>query len=175
MVLATQNPVEMDGTYPLPEAQLDRFLIKTTVGYPHHEAEVEVLQAEQSGRGTEDVVQVSSPDDIKRLVRIARYVEVAPDVLDYIVRLVAYTRDMPELRLGSSPRGAIGLLKASRVAAALEGRDYVVPSDVQFLAGPVLAHRVLLASAHEAAGVSAADVIDKAVAAVPAPPVAGSP
>jgi MoxR-like ATPase len=173
MVLATQNPVEMDGTYPLPEAQLDRFLIKTTVGYPDHAAEVEVLQAEHAGRGTPDVQRVSSPADIERLVRVARSVEVAADVLDYIVRLVAHTRQMSELRLGSSPRGALGLLRASQVAAALEGRDYVVPSDVQFLAGPVLAHRVLLASAHEVAGLTSGDVIDKAVAEVPAPPVAG--
>jgi MoxR-like ATPase len=175
MVLATQNPVEMDGTYPLPEAQLDRFLIKTTVGYPDHAAEVEVLQNEHAGRGTQDVRRVSSPSDVERLVKVARSVEVASDVLDYIVRLVAHTRQMGELRLGASPRGAIGLLRASQVAAAVEGRDYVVPSDVQFLAGPVLAHRVLLAAAHEAAGVTAADVIDKAVAEVPAPPVAGLP
>ena len=173
MVLATQNPVEMDGTYPLPEAQLDRFLIKTDIGYPDHEAEVEVLQAEHTGHDVQDVRRVSSPVDIERLVAITRSVEVAPAVLDYIVRLVAHTRQMSELRLGASPRGAIGLLKTSRVVAALEGRDYVMPSDVQSLAGVVLAHRVMVSSAHEAAGMTGLDVIDKAVAEVPAPPVAG--
>jgi MoxR-like ATPase len=173
MVLATQNPVEMDGTYPLPEAQLDRFLIKTNVGYPDHDAEVEVLRTEHVGRGVDDVRQVCSAQDVKRLVQVARSVEASPVVLDYIVRLVAHTREMSELRLGSSPRGAIGLLKASRVAAALDGRDFVVPSDVQELAAGVLAHRVVLAPAQEAAGMTAVDVIDKAVAAVSAPPILG--
>jgi MoxR-like ATPase len=175
MVLATQNPVEMDGTYPLPEAQLDRFLIKTDIGYPDHDAEVEVLHAEHTGQGVGDVRRVSSPGDIERLIDITRAVEVAPSLLDYIVRIVAHTRAMPELRLGSSPRGAIGLLKTSRVVAALEGRDYVVPSDVQSLAGVVLAHRVVVASAQEAAGMTGLDAIDKAVAAVPAPPLASLP
>jgi MoxR-like ATPase len=170
MVMATQNPVEMDGTYPLPEAQLDRFLIKTDVGYPDHDAEVRVLMAEHSGGGVPDVPQVSSPQGIERLVATARGVHVAAPVMDYIVRLVAHTRKLPELRLGASPRGAIGLLRASRVAAALAGRQYVVPSDVQFLAVPVLAHRLLASSSHQASGGTNDDVVRDAVAAVPAPP-----
>jgi MoxR-like ATPase len=170
MVMATQNPVEMDGTYPLPEAQLDRFLIKTTVGYPDHDAEVRVLAAEHTGRGVPDVSKVSSPAEIKRLVAIARTVHVSPAVMDYIVRLVSHTRQMPQLQLGASPRGALGLLRVGRVAAALEGRPYVVPSDVQFLAAPVLAHRLVSSFSHQASGGTNDDVVREAVAAVQAPP-----
>jgi MoxR-like ATPase len=170
MVMATQNPVEMDGTYPLPEAQLDRFLIKTNVGYPDHDAEVRVLAAEHSGGGVPDVAQVSSPAEVQQLVATARTVHVAPQIMDYIVSLVAHTRKMPELRLGSSPRGAIGLLRASRVAAALDGRSFVVPSDVQLLAAPVLSHRLVTSSAHQASGGSNDDVVREAVRSVKAPP-----
>jgi MoxR-like ATPase len=169
-VMATQNPIEQEGTYPLPEAQLDRFLIKTNVGYPDHDAEVRVLAAEHSGGGVPDVAQVSSPDEVQHLVATARSVHVAPPVMDYIVKLVAHTRRLPELRLGSSPRGAIGLLRASRVAAALDGRSFVVPSDVQLLAGPVLSHRLIASSSHQASGGTNDDVVRGVVASVKAPP-----
>lgn len=170
LVMATQNPVEMDGTYPLPEAQLDRFLVKTTVGYPDHAAEVRVLQAEHAGQGVGQVAQVSSPEEIAALVAAARAVHVSPAVFDYIAALVGHTRTMPQLRLGSSPRGAIGLLRASRVRAALDGRHFVVPSDVQALAGPVLAHRLLVSPTFEASGGSADDAAAEAIRAVAAPP-----
>ena len=170
LVIATQNPIEMDGTYPLPEAQLDRFLVKTRVGYPDHEAEVRVLVGEHSGAGVGDVGQVSTPEEVEALVRTARTVHVAPAVFDYMVRLVAHTRQMPEFRLGSSPRGALGLLRTSRVYAALHGRPYVVPGDVQTLAEPVLAHRVLPSPSFEASGGSVPEAIAEAIAQVPAPP-----
>jgi MoxR-like ATPase len=170
LVMATQNPVEMDGTYPLPEAQLDRFLIKTDVGYPDHAAEVRVMQSEHGGSHVEDVPQVSDPDEIAGLIADARTVHVAPAIFDYIATLVGHTRQMPELRLGASPRGALGLLRAGRVRAALGGRHYVVPSDVQALAGPVLGHRMLVSSAFEASGGTAADAAAGAVSAVAAPP-----
>ncbi|CAI9403313.1 hypothetical protein HIDPHFAB_03955 [Nocardioides sp. T2.26MG-1] len=170
LVMATQNPVEMDGTYPLPEAQLDRFLVKTTVGYPDHAAEVRVLQAEHAGTGVGHVPQVSSPGEIASLVAAARMVHVAPAVFDYVASLVGHTRTMPQLRLGSSPRGAIGLLRTARVRAALDGRHFVVPSDVQALAQPVLAHRMLVSPSFEASGGSAADAAAEAVEAVQPPP-----
>jgi MoxR-like ATPase len=170
LVMATQNPVEMDGTYPLPEAQLDRFLVKTTVGYPDHDAEVRVLAAEHAGSGVPDVAHVSSADEVARLAAVARRVHVSPLISDYIVRLVSHTRTQPQLRLGASPRGAIGLQRASRVRAALSGRHYVVPGDVQALAGPVLAHRVIPSPSYEASGGSTLDVIREAVEATPAPP-----
>jgi MoxR-like ATPase len=170
LVIATQNPIEMDGTYPLPEAQLDRFLVKSNVGYPDHEAEVRVLVGEHSGAGVDDVGQVSTPEEVGALVRAARTVHVAPAVFDYMVRLVGHTREMSELRLGASPRGALGLLRTSRVYAALRGRPYVVPGDVQTLAEPVLTHRVLPSPSFEASGGSVAEAIAQAIAAVPAPP-----
>lgn len=172
-VIATQNPIEMDGTYPLPEAQIDRFLVKTTVGYPDHEAEVRVLAGEHGGARVEDVRQASTPAEIDRLVRAARRVHVAPSVMDYMVRLVAQTRRLPELRLGASPRGALALLRTSRVYAALHGRPHVVPGDVQALVRPVIGHRILLSPSFEASGGTVDDVIDGVVAAVPAP--SGSP
>src|SRR3954452_25323163 len=152
MVMATQNPIEMDGTYPLPEAQLDRFLLKTDVGYPDHDAEVRVLGAAATGANAGDVTQVSDAEEVQSLVSIAQTVHVAPSVLDYVVSLVAHTRDMAQLRLGASPRGALGLLRTSRVRAAMQGRTFVVPSDVQALAAPVLSHRVIVASSFEASG-----------------------
>jgi MoxR-like ATPase len=170
LVIATQNPIEMDGTYPLPEAQLDRFLVKSDVGYPDHEAEVRVLVGEHSGAGVGDVRHVSTPDEIERLVQIARSVHVADSVFDYMVRLVSHTRQMPQFRLGASPRGALGLLRTTRVFAALRGRSYVVPGDVQALAEPVLGHRVLLSPSFEASGGSAAQAIAEAIGSVPAPP-----
>jgi MoxR-like ATPase len=170
LVIATQNPIEMDGTYPLPEAQLDRFLVKSNVGYPDHDAEVRVLVGEHSGAGVEDVQQVSNPAEVERLVQVARTVHVADSVLDYVVRLVAHTRQMPQFRLGASPRGALGLLRTSRVYAALRGRPYVVPGDVQALAEPVLGHRVLLSPSFEASGGSAGEAVAEAIAAVSAPP-----
>jgi MoxR-like ATPase len=170
MVMATQNPVEMDGTYPLPEAQLDRFLIKTNVGYPDHDSEVRVLMADHGGGGVADVAQVSHPAEIERLVMMARSVHISRPVFDYIVRIVSRTRELPELRLGSSPRGAIGLLRAGRVAAALDGRSFVLPSDIQALAVPVLAHRLLLSLAHDGSGGSSDAVVQDVVAAVAAPP-----
>jgi MoxR-like ATPase len=171
LVLATQNPVEMDGTYPLPEAQLDRFLIKTQMGYPDHDAEVRVLSGEHSGAHVDSVERVSSPDQVRALIAAARRVNVAPSIMEYIVSLVGHTRSMPQFRLGASPRGALGLLRAARVRAAMQGRPFVGPSDVQALVQPVLAHRVLISATFEVAGGRAADALAEAVAAVPAPPL----
>jgi MoxR-like ATPase len=171
LVMATQNPVEMDGTYPLPEAQLDRFLLKTTVGYPDHDAEVRILVAAHAGSDVGRVPVVTSAEEVGRLTALARRTHVAESVIDYVVRLVAHTRQMPELRLGSSPRGALGLLRASRVAAAQAGRTYVVPGDIQTLAAPVLSHRVILSPAYEASGGTNEDAVRLAVEAVPAPPL----
>jgi len=170
LVIATQNPIEMDGTYPLPEAQLDRFLIKSTVGYPDHAAEVRVLVGEHSGASVDEVRHASTPEEVGQLVREARTVHVAPSIFDYVVRLVAHTREMSQFRLGASPRGALGLLRTGRVFAALRGRHYVVPGDIQALAEAVLGHRILLAPSFEAAGGSVAEAIAEAIEAVPAPP-----
>ncbi len=170
LVIATQNPIEMDGTYPLPEAQLDRFLVKARVGYPDHDAEVRVLVGEHTGAGVDVVQQVATAEEVAQLIRAARSVYVAPTIFDYVVDLVSHTRQMSQLRLGASPRGALGLVRTSRVYAALRGRRYVVPGDVQWLAESVLGHRLLLSPSFEASGGRTSDVVAELIASVPAPP-----
>ena len=172
IVIATENPVEMDGTYPLPEAQLDRFLMKTTIGYPHQRAEFEILKGAHEGHRVSDVTQVATADDVRGLINSARRVHVADAILDYIAELVATTRTMNELALGSSPRGGLGLLRASRVWAATNGRDHVLPMDVQAMARPVLAHRLILAPTFTASGGTAHEAVDRVVASVQVPPTA---
>ncbi len=169
MVIATQNPVEMAGTYPLPEAQLDRFLMRASIGYPPLDAEVAILRAHHEGMRVQDVTAVASAQTILLMMDFASSVFVADSIHDYIVRLVTATREDRALQLGASPRGAIGLLRASRVLAASRGRDYVLPQDVQQLAESVLSHRIIVAAQSEAAGVTAESVIDDVVARVPAP------
>jgi MoxR-like ATPase len=143
MVIATQNPVEMEGTYPLPEAQRDRFTARISLGYPSPAAEREMLAAHGSTSPLDDLKPVARASDVQELVVAVREVLVSDPVKDYIISLVTQTRTSPELRLGASPRATLQLLRASRAWAALDGRDYVIPDDVQALAGPVLAHRLL--------------------------------
>jgi MoxR-like ATPase len=143
MVVATQNPVEMEGTYPLPEAQRDRFTARISLGYPSPAAERQMLDAHGSSSPLDDLKPVARAADVQNLVIAVRDVLVSDPVKDYIISLVRETRNSPELRLGGSPRATLQLLRASRAWAALDGRDYVIPDDVQALAGPVLAHRLL--------------------------------
>ena len=145
LVLATQNPVEMEGTYPLPEAQRDRFLAQTTIGYPGREAELAMLEDRQSVDPLTQMRQVTDGDGVARLADAAARVHLAPQVREYLVGLVRATRSLPEVLLGASPRAALHLSRAARASAAMEGRDFVVPDDVAALAVPVLAHRLLLA------------------------------
>ena len=141
MVLATQNPHEYEGTYPLPESQLDRFLLRVRIGYPGPEDEKAILRGAAAAPDT--LVAALSPDDVRRLQSVADSVRVVDLVLDYVLALVTATRQSPRLALGVSPRGARALLVAARAAALAEGRDYVVPDDVKRLAVPALAHRVI--------------------------------
>jgi MoxR-like ATPase len=143
MVIATQNPVEMEGTYPLPEAQRDRFTARISLGYPVAEAEREMLDTHGYRSPLDDLKPVARASDVQDLVIAVREVMVADPVKEYIINLANATRTSPELRLGASPRATLHLLRASRAWAALDGRDYVIPDDVQSLAGPVLAHRLL--------------------------------
>jgi MoxR-like ATPase len=143
MVVATQNPVEMEGTYPLPEAQRDRFTARISLGYPSAAAERQMLAAHGSASPLDDLRPVARASDVQDLVISVREVLVSDPVKDYIISLAQETRTSPELRLGASPRATLQLLRASRAWAALDGRDYVIPDDVQALAGPVLAHRLL--------------------------------
>jgi MoxR-like ATPase len=143
MVISTQNPVEMEGTYPLPEAQLDRFTARIAVGYPHGRAELAMLDAHGAHDPLDDLKPVADAELVRRLIATVRAVYVADEVKQYAVNLVNATREAPDLRLGASPRATLHLLRTSKAIAALEGRDYVLPDDLQALAVPVLAHRII--------------------------------
>jgi MoxR-like ATPase len=143
MVIATQNPIEMEGTYPLPEAQRDRFTARISMGYPSAEAELAMLEAHGSSSPLDTLEPVARAEDMRDLIVAVRKVHVADALKQYVISLVTATRSTPQLRLGASPRATLHLLRASRARAALDGRDFVIPDDVQALAGPVLAHRLL--------------------------------
>ncbi|MEV0490327.1 AAA family ATPase [Streptomyces atratus] len=149
MVVATQNPVEMEGTYPLPEAQRDRFMARVSIGYPSAEAELQMLDVHGGISPLDDLQPVAHAHDIVKLIEAVRTVHVAESVRRYAVELVGATRSHPDLRLGASPRATLHLLRAAKASAALTGRDYCLPDDVQALAVAVLAHRLLpTAQAH---------------------------
>jgi MoxR-like ATPase len=174
VVAATQNPVEYEGTYPLPEAQLDRFLVKLTMPLPPRDVELEVLARHAAGFDPRDlaaagVTAVAGPAELAAGSRAVRSVTVAPEVMGYIVDVVRATRSSPSLGLGVSPRGATGLLATSRAWAWLSGRTYVTPDDVKALARPTLRHRVQLRPEAELEGVTVEGVLDSVLAAVPVP------
>jgi MoxR-like ATPase len=143
MVIATQNPIEMEGTYPLPEAQRDRFTARISMGYPSAESELAMLETHGSSSPLDALEPVAQAEDMRELIAAVRTVHVAEPLKQYVIRLVAATRSSPELRLGASPRATLHLLRAGRARAALDGRDFVIPDDMQALALPVLAHRLL--------------------------------
>jgi MoxR-like ATPase len=169
IVMATQNPLEMEGTYPLPEAQRDRFMARISMGYPSAAAELEMLDAHSSGSPLDDMRPVTDAVTVAALVQVVERLYASPAVRQYVVDLVTATRVSRHLRLGASPRAGLQLLRASRAHAALEGRDHVLPDDVQHLLLPVLAHRVLLSSEAELGGFSAEDVLGAVLAEVPVP------
>ncbi|TQS41971.1 AAA family ATPase [Cryptosporangium phraense] len=173
LVVATENPIEMQGTYPLPEAQLDRFLIRARLDYPDAEAEGAILRDARTGSRFPTVSKVLTGSDVLDLVEIARRVEVSPAIDAYVMRLVAATRSRPQVRLGAGPRGSIGLMRASQVRAASLGRTFVDPDDVKALAVPVLAHRLLLSGDAERRATSAEEVIREIVDELPVPRALG--
>ncbi len=170
MVIATQNPVEMEGTYPLPEAQRDRFTARIAMGYPSREAEVEMLDAHGSASPLDALEPVAEAADISDLIAAVRRVHVAAPIKDYVISLVSATRATPDLRLGASPRASLHLLRASRAWAALDGREFVIPDDVQALAGPVLTHRLLPSAEATVARQSPERVLASIIEQVPLPP-----
>ena len=171
LVLATQNPVEYEGTYPLPEAQLDRFLLRTGIGYPSREDEWEVLGRRIERRADEiQLTPVVDRDTVLELQRAIEEVHVAESIGYYIVDLVTATRTSPRVQVGASPRGALAVLKLSRCAAALRGRDFVTPEDVKRVTVPALAHRLLLNPELWVQRVRPEDVVADALETVPTPP-----
>jgi len=175
-VLATQNPLEMEGTYPLPEAQLDRFLLRLSVGYPSPEAEWRMLER-RLGRTSDEVelARVATPADLLAMQRAIEDVHVASSVGRYMVELVGATRASPRVQVGASPRGTLALLKVSRAKAAMAGRDFVTPEDVKAVAVPALAHRLILRPELWVRRVRTEDVVAELLEQVPTPPPEAEP
>lgn len=174
MTLATQNPLELEGTYPLPEAQLDRFLLKLLIGYPSFADETRMVTAVSEGRMAADfdlsqVQRVVSQEDIVRLQLGTALVRVDPSVIDYAVRIAAATRKWPGIALGAGPRGSIALVRTARAQAVLAGRDFVTPDDVREIAKPALRHRIALAPELQIEGQAPDDVLHALLAKVEAP------
>ncbi|PJE98606.1 ATPase [Streptomyces carminius] len=169
MVVATQNPVEMEGTYPLPEAQRDRFMARVSIGYPSPEAELRMLDVHGGLSPLDDLEPVAHAHEIAKLAEAVRGIHVSEPVRRYAVELVAGTRSHPELRLGASPRATLHLLRAAKATAALDGRDFVLPDDVRGLAVPVLAHRLLPTAQVRLSGRTAEQIVTEILQRVPVP------
>jgi len=172
LVVATQNPIEYEGTYPLPEAQLDRFLVKVDVGYPSAHDEAALLRLAHRGvtpAGLDDVAAVATAADLRRVRAEVDGVTASPEVVDYVAAVVRRTRDLPSVALGASPRAGVHLLAAARAAAAMAGRGFVTPDDVIALAPPVLRHRLVLRPEAELERYRPDDAIATVIAAVPVP------
>lgn len=169
LLLATQNPVEFHGTYPLPEAQLDRFLVQLALGYPESEVEVEILETQAELHPLEDLQPVLSKAAVVEMQQAVRRVRVESSIARYIVELASATRRDTRLKLGVSPRGSLMLFRAAQAAAYLSGRDYVLPDDVQRLAPYVLAHRVILTSEAKYGGAAKREIIADIVSRTQAP------
>jgi MoxR-like ATPase len=169
MVIATQNPIEYEGTYPLPEAQLDRFMMRLSLGYPTPQAEEAVLEAQTSGDPLSDLAPVLDGDEVLRMQAAVGRVQVVPELRRYVVELLGATRESRDVYLGASPRAGIALVRAAKALALLKGRAYVVPQDVKDLAGRVLSHRIILAPEARVHGQDEQAVIARLLEAVPVP------
>lgn len=173
MVLATQNPVDMEGTYPLPEAQRDRFTARVSMGYPDRGAEIAMLGEHAAVDPLDSLQPVSDATEVRTLIAAVRSVYVSEAVKAYAVDLAEATRRAGEVRLGASPRATLQLLRAAKAWAALAGREYVVPDDLQYLLGPVLGHRLLLTAEAHVAGRTTADILNRIAHTTPIPVATG--
>jgi MoxR-like ATPase len=169
MVIATQNPIEMEGTYPLPEAQRDRFMARLSMGYPDAPSELAMIETHGAGSPLDDLEPVADAAEIARLIDVVKQIHLSPAVGRYAVALVTATRNSPDLRLGASPRATLHLLRAAKASAALDDREYVLPDDVQRLAGPVLAHRLLVTAEAQISRRGAQQIVADIVARTPVP------
>jgi MoxR-like ATPase len=167
MVIATQNPIEYEGTFPLPEAQLDRFMLRLRMGYPEPLHEMLILDEQKRAHPVDGLMPVAGAEDVLAMQQAVREIYVDPAISDYIVRLVGATRSHPDVYLGASPRGSLSLYRASQALAALSGRDYVIPDDVKALAEPALAHRLILKTAASIRGLEGRAVIGELLSSVP--------
>ncbi len=169
MVIATQNPIEHEGTYPLPEAQLDRFMMRVVIGYPTREKEREILDTHGGISPFNDLKSVVSADEVERMIDTARQIHVATSMKGYIVDVVEATRQHGELLLGASPRSALYLQRVARVRAAAEGREYVTPDDIKALAAPVLEHRLALRPEAQMRGTDMSDIVSSVIGSLTVP------
>ncbi|WP_028048494.1 MoxR family ATPase [Cellulomonas sp. URHD0024] len=169
IVIATENPVEQSGTYDLPEAELDRFMMRTTIGYPDHDAEVQVVANATAGHTTDSLQSVMTTSDLQQMNQIAAQVHLAPAVLTYIVTITASSRTLPDLRLGISPRGTIAVAKAAQAFAAAQGRSFVTADDVKVVSPYVLPHRMILKPEAELRGRTALELLQQIITSVPVP------
>jgi MoxR-like ATPase len=169
MVIATQNPIEHEGTYPLPEAQLDRFMMRVVMGYPSRAKELEMLDTHGVKSTYEDLEPVVTGDDVTRMVAIARRIYVSGPVKEYLVDTVEATRDDPDLLLGASPRATLFLQRAARTRAAVEGRHYVIPDDVKAVLRPVLIHRMILRPEAQMRGATIEEIVEGIAQGIPVP------
>jgi MoxR-like ATPase len=172
IVMATQNPIEQEGTYPLPEAQIDRFMIKMSVGYPNREEEKEILIRRELRRKDDvDLEVITNPKKVIEMQQVVEKVHVDPALLTYIVEIVTRTREDPRVLVGSSPRGSLALFKMGRAHAVINGRDYITPDDIKFISVVSLQHRLILKPEPRIRGVLPEDILKKILAEVPVPAV----
>jgi len=169
MVLATQNPIEYEGTFPLPEAQLDRFLLRVRLGYPKANDEIKVLDRQQFKHPIEDLDKVVTAEEVLMAQETVKSVYVAPAVKSYLVELTRRTREYPEVYLGASPRGSLTLYRAGQARAAMDGRDFVLPDDVKALAEAALGHRVILGPSARLRDLNTTQVVEELLSSVPVP------
>lgn len=169
LVLATQNPIEYEGTFPLPEAQLDRFLMKIRLGYPSLSDEIRVMEIQQIRHPIRDLQPVLSVEEVTRMQEAIKNVYVSPAVKRYIVELTRATRESPDVYLGASPRGSLGLFRAGQARAAINGRDYVLPDDIKALAEYILAHRMIINPAARLRNISAGQIVQEVLNLIPVP------
>ena len=174
LVIATQNPIEYEGTFALPEAQLDRFMIRLRLGYPSPLEEIVILDEQKRTHPLEDIGEVLSVEELRELQAAVREIYVDSSVSDYIVRLVNATRNHPDVYLGASPRGSLALYRAGQAFAALSGRDYVIPDDIKRLAEPALAHRLIIKTSSSIHDVSAGQVVRELLESIPVEAPRGS-
>ena len=168
-VIATQNPIDMDGTFPLPEAQLDRFLMRIDLGYPSREEEISILERFQEDDPLENLSPVLSPERICALQKERASITISPEVRAYIADIAAATRAHTRVHFGVSPRGALGMMRAAQSLASLRGRDFVTPDDIKDLAKPVLLHRIILKKEERTRGAAVADILAEVLEKVPVP------
>jgi MoxR-like ATPase len=169
MVMATQNPIEYEGTFPLPEAQLDRFMMNISLGYPKASDEVNILNSQQHHHPLEDLAQIMTAEELVNIQQQIRAIHVDPSIREYIVAIANATRNHNNIYLGASPRGSLAMFRASQALAAIRGRGYVIPDDVKLLAKPTLAHRLIVTPAARVRGITSTAILEEILQSVPIP------